>query len=94
MELETKVSGVQRKKSQASYSLSVGSPLFEVEVRTTSGDCGVCSLLLQSEVGLGDFPPQYQRVNISGEHFTGDPLLLLLPPPSPHSPPQVLRMTT
>ena len=73
MEMETKVSGVQRKKSQASYSLSVGSPLFEVEVRTTkSGDCGQCSLLLQSEVGLGDFPPQYQRVNISGEHFTGD----------------------
>jgi len=55
IELETKVSGVQRKKSQASYSLSVGSPLFEAE----------------SEVGLGDFPPQYQRVNISGEHFTG-----------------------
>ena len=35
MEMETKVSGVQRKKSQASYSLSVGSPLFEVEVRRT-----------------------------------------------------------
>ena len=33
MEMEPKVSGVQRKKSQASYSLSVGSPLFEVEVR-------------------------------------------------------------
>ena len=38
MEMETKVSGVQRKKSQASYSLSVGSPLFEVEVRTDLGD--------------------------------------------------------
>ena len=73
MEMETKVSGVQRKKSQASYSLSVGSPLFEVEVRTKkSVACGECSLLLQSEVGLGDFPPQYQRVNISGEHFTGE----------------------
>ena len=35
MEMETKVSGEQRKKSQASYSLSVGSPLFEVEVRRT-----------------------------------------------------------
>ena len=42
-------------------------------------------------MGLGDFPPQYQRVNISGEHFTGEfflhpPLLptILLPsyPPS------------
>ena len=37
IELETKVSGVQRKKSQASYSLSVGSPLFEAEVRSGSG---------------------------------------------------------
>ena len=37
MEMETKVSGVQRKKSQASYSLSVGSPLFEVEVRVVFG---------------------------------------------------------
>ena len=38
MEMETKVCGEQRKKSQASYSLSVGSPLFEVEVRTTIAD--------------------------------------------------------
>ena len=70
IELETKVSGVQRKKSQASYSLSVGSPLFEAEVRTGSGRKNYV-FLFQSEVGLGDFPPQYQRVNISGEHFTG-----------------------
>ena len=69
IELETKVSGVQRKKSQASYSLSVGSPLFEAEVRTGSGRENY--VFFQSEVGLGDFPPQYQRVNISGEHFTG-----------------------
>ena len=27
-------------------------------------------------MGLGDFPPQYQRVNISGEHFTGEFFLL------------------
>ena len=55
MEMETKVSGVQRKKSQASYSLSVGSPLFEVEVRVVFVIEGVhhfCRMMWASETSL------------------------------------------
>ena len=55
---------MQRKRSQA-LGFTLASPRkYEAEVEGGEGGW--------REQEVIDFPPQYQRVNISGEHFTGE----------------------